>query len=77
MTAQPAPVPARLVLEYTLTADDLVDGSRAYYRHQPMFGYGWHGKSPGFRPGTRAHSLGLASIVNLARNSPKKRLVTP
>ena len=39
MTAQPAPMPPRLVVEYTLTADDLVDGSRAYYRNQPMFGW--------------------------------------
>lgn len=39
VTAQPMPMPARLVLEYTLTADDLVDGSRAYYRHRPMFGW--------------------------------------
>ena len=27
------------MLEYTLTADDLVDGSRAYYRYKPMFGW--------------------------------------
>ena len=39
MTAQTIETPERLTLEYTLTADDLVDGSRAYYRHRPMLGW--------------------------------------
>jgi hypothetical protein len=40
MTAAPyVPRPDRLVLQFTLTADDLVDGSRAYYRHRPVAGW--------------------------------------
>ena len=38
MTAEPLATPRRLSLEFTITADDYVDGSRAYYRHRPMFG---------------------------------------
>jgi hypothetical protein len=39
VTAKPVATRQRLLLEFTITADDYVDGSRAYYRNRPMFGW--------------------------------------